>query len=60
MAGERIRAQVGGVSLNVAKGEVLALIGESGTGKSTISLAAMGFGCPLSPLNWGFPTACLT
>jgi len=31
---------VKGVSLNVAKGEVLALIGESGSGKSTISLAA--------------------
>ena len=29
------------VSLSVGKGEVLALIGESGSGKSTISLAAM-------------------
>jgi peptide/nickel transport system ATP-binding protein len=37
---------VKGVSLNVAKGEVLALIGESGSGKSTISLAAMGFARP--------------
>jgi peptide/nickel transport system ATP-binding protein len=39
------------VSLNVAKGEVLALIGESGSGKSTISLASMGFarpGCRIS------------
>ena len=34
------------VSLNVGKGEVLALIGESGSGKSTISLAAMGFARP--------------
>ncbi|MGB7243259.1 MAG: ABC transporter ATP-binding protein [Sulfitobacter sp.] len=34
------------VSLNVRKGEVLALIGESGSGKSTISLAAMGFARP--------------
>ena len=42
---------VKGVSLNVAKGEVLALIGESGSGKSTISLASMGFarpGCRIS------------
>ncbi|MDX1738194.1 MAG: ATP-binding cassette domain-containing protein, partial [Alphaproteobacteria bacterium] len=37
---------VKGVSLNVKKGEVLALIGESGSGKSTISLAAMGFARP--------------
>lgn len=37
---------VKGVSLNVAKGEVLALIGESGSGKSTISLASMGFARP--------------
>lgn len=34
------------VYLNVGKGEVLALIGESGSGKSTISLAAMGFARP--------------
>ena len=34
------------LSLNVRKGEVLALIGESGSGKSTISLAAMGFARP--------------
>lgn len=37
---------VKGVSLTVKKGEVLALIGESGSGKSTISLAAMGFARP--------------
>ncbi|WP_137155152.1 ABC transporter ATP-binding protein [Rhizobium sp. FKL33] len=37
---------VNGVSLNVGKGEVLALIGESGSGKSTISLSAMGFARP--------------
>ena len=34
------------VSLSVKKGEVLALIGESGSGKSTISLSAMGFARP--------------
>jgi peptide/nickel transport system ATP-binding protein len=32
------------VSFDVARGEVLALIGESGSGKTTIALALMGYG----------------
>ncbi len=49
-AGRRV-AIIQGVSFDIAPGEIVALIGESGSGKTTIALTLLGYtrpGCRIS------------
>src|SRR5690606_161016 len=45
-SGENWSEIVKGVSLSLQRGQVMGLIGESGAGKSTIGLAALGYARP--------------
>lgn len=44
-SGRRVEI-IKGVSLDIAEGEIVALIGESGSGKTTIALTLMGYARP--------------
>lgn len=50
---ERWHQIVKGVDFSLSRGEVLGLIGESGAGKSTIGIAAMGYAKPGCRINGG-------
>jgi peptide/nickel transport system ATP-binding protein len=53
-SGDEWHQIVKGVNLTLNRGEVLGLIGESGAGKSTIGIAAMGYakpGCRIKPAS---------
>ena len=54
------RPAVNDVSLSVAKGEVLALIGQSGSGKTTLALAALGLVRPGLAVQEGQVRVCGT